>query len=152
MPTTQTIELYCLALAGAQIQGQNTLTSYQVSAAGTVTINADDVLGFLRAGFAPMETSFALADGANLTLGTTTGSQIGTATSQKLGFFGATPVVQQAGATPAATTAVTTAATSTTPYGYATSTQANNVATELAATVTAVNALITQLTALGLIA
>ncbi len=36
------------------------------------------------------------ADGVNLTLGTVTGTKIGTATSQKLAFFGKTPVVQQA--------------------------------------------------------
>ena len=36
-----------------------------------------------------------LADGENIVLDTTTGTKIGTATSQKLGFFGATPVVQQ---------------------------------------------------------
>ena len=33
----------------------------------------------------------------NVVLGTTTGTKIGTATSQKLGFFNATPVVQQTG-------------------------------------------------------
>ena len=33
-------------------------------------------------------------DGVNWTFGTTTGTQIGTATIQKIGFFGATPVVQ----------------------------------------------------------
>lgn len=37
------------------------------------------------------------ADGVNITLGTTTGTQIGTATGQKIGFYGATPVVQQTG-------------------------------------------------------
>jgi hypothetical protein len=34
-------------------------------------------------------------DGANLVLGTTTGTKIGTATGQKLGFYGAAPVAQQ---------------------------------------------------------
>ena len=33
----------------------------------------------------------------NVVLGTTTGTKIGTATSQKLGFFNATPVIQQTG-------------------------------------------------------
>jgi hypothetical protein len=33
-------------------------------------------------------------DGVNLILGTTSGTEIGTATTQKLGFYGATPVVQ----------------------------------------------------------
>jgi hypothetical protein len=37
-----------------------------------------------------------IADGENVVLDTTTGTKIGTATSQKLGFFNATPVVQQA--------------------------------------------------------
>lgn len=35
-------------------------------------------------------------DDKNLSTGTSTGSQIGTAAAQKLGFFGATPVVQPA--------------------------------------------------------
>lgn len=34
-------------------------------------------------------------DGVNIAVGTTTGLKIGTATSQKVGFFNATPVVQQ---------------------------------------------------------
>jgi hypothetical protein len=36
----------------------------------------------------------AIADGVSLTVGTTTGLKIGTATTQKLGFFGHTPAVQ----------------------------------------------------------
>ena len=38
-----------------------------------------------------------LADAANIVVGTSTGTKIGTATSQKLGFYNATPVVQQTG-------------------------------------------------------
>jgi hypothetical protein len=38
-----------------------------------------------------------IADAGNIVLNTTTGTKIGTATSQKLGFFNATPVIQQAG-------------------------------------------------------
>jgi hypothetical protein len=37
----------------------------------------------------------ALAEGADIAVGTTTGTKIGTAAAQKLGFFGATPVVQR---------------------------------------------------------
>ena len=37
-----------------------------------------------------------MADPANIALGTTTGTKIGTATSQKLGFWNVTPVVQPA--------------------------------------------------------
>lgn len=43
-----------------------------------------------------------LDDGANIALGTTTGTKIGTATSQKLGLWNVTPIVQP-------TTAVTEA-------------------------------------------
>ena len=39
------------------------------------------------------------ADAVNIIVGTTTGTKIGTATSQKLGFFNATPVVQQTAVT-----------------------------------------------------
>lgn len=38
--------------------------------------------------------SITIADGKNIITGTTTGTKIGTATTQKLGFFNATPVVQ----------------------------------------------------------
>jgi hypothetical protein len=40
-------------------------------------------------------TAFTLNDGINLAVGTTNGTKLGTATNQKLGFFNATPVVQQ---------------------------------------------------------
>jgi hypothetical protein len=40
-----------------------------------------------------------LADAYNIAVGTTTGTKIGTATSQKLGFFNATPVIQQTNTT-----------------------------------------------------
>lgn len=38
-----------------------------------------------------------LADAINIALGTTTGTKIGTATSQKIAFFNATPVTQRTG-------------------------------------------------------
>jgi hypothetical protein len=44
----------------------------------------------------------SIADAKNVVLASTTGTKIGTATSQKLGFLGAAPVVRQAAiATPA---------------------------------------------------
>ena len=36
-----------------------------------------------------------MADGKNIVLATTNGTKIGTAVNQKLGFYNATPVVQQ---------------------------------------------------------
>lgn len=40
-----------------------------------------------------------LGDGSNFVLGTVTGTRLGTSSTQKLGFFGATPVVQPASTT-----------------------------------------------------
>jgi hypothetical protein len=51
-----------------------------------------------------------LGDGDNLVLGTTTGTKIGTAVAQKLGFWNATPVVQPASADQAAPAAYATGA------------------------------------------
>jgi hypothetical protein len=64
-------------------------------------------------------------DGVNLVLGTTTGTKVGTATAQKLGFYNATPVIQ--------------------PTAVADATDAATVITQL-------NALLGKLRALGLIA
>lgn len=55
---------------------------------GTGTLRDLRLLGQLR--------SFTIADGNNIVLNTTTGTKIGTATTQKLGFYNATPVVQGA--------------------------------------------------------
>lgn len=41
-----------------------------------------------------MTGNLTLADAVNIVLGTTTGSKVGTATTQKLGFFNSTPIVQ----------------------------------------------------------
>jgi len=45
-----------------------------------------------------------MTDEKNIVLDTTTGSKIGTAVTQKLGFFNATPIVQPSGAAQAAVT------------------------------------------------
>lgn len=72
-------------------------------------------------------TSVTLADAYNIILNTSTGSKIGTATNQKLGFHNSTPVVQRAGAAQAAVG--TTAATNVTPFGYTTAAQADAIVT-----------------------
>jgi hypothetical protein len=51
--------------------------------------------------------TLTLADALNIAVNTTTGTKIGTATTQKLGFYNATPVVQ-----PAAVADLTVTATS----------------------------------------
>jgi hypothetical protein len=53
------------------------------------------------------EPSGSWADGLVIVVGTTTGLKIGSATSQKLGFLGATPVIQQAAGADALTAMAT---------------------------------------------
>lgn len=57
------------------------------------------------------------------------GMSFGIGTTEKISFYGVTPIVQRSGAAQAAVS--TTASTSTTPYGYATTTQADAVVTLL---------------------
>jgi hypothetical protein len=45
------------------------------------------------------ERGFQLLDGRSIQLGRTNGTQIGTASDQKLGFYGVTPIAQQAAIT-----------------------------------------------------
>jgi hypothetical protein len=76
-----------------------------------------------------INTAGATITDVDVTLGTTTGTKIGTAAAQLLAFHGATPVAQRAGAAQAAVDA--TASTQTTPYGYASQAQADGVVTLL---------------------
>ncbi len=62
-----------------------------VTGSSTITSITDNRQCFMVCG--------SIADGVNLTLGTATGTQIATAATQKLGFYGATPVVQPSGTT-----------------------------------------------------
>lgn len=68
--------------------------------ASTVTAIEDARVFAMSFGDASSGTSYidkagdTITDGANFAFGTTTGSQLGTAADQKLGFYGATPVVQ----------------------------------------------------------
>lgn len=61
-------------------------------------------LGLLASGASPLDLGSAalgsgthtLSDGANVVVDSTTGTKFGTATTQKMGWYNATPVVQQA--------------------------------------------------------
>ena len=46
------------------------------------------------------EKLLQIADGRNIQLGRTTGTMIGTASDQKVGFYGVTPVIRQTAAQP----------------------------------------------------
>jgi len=70
------------------------------------------------------------------------GVSFGLDTTEKISFYGVTPVAQRAGSAQAAVT--TTAAQTTTPYGYSTSTQADAI-------VTLVNEIRAALVAVGII-
>lgn len=69
--------------------------------------------------------STTFTDGSNVIVGSSTGTKIGTATTQKIAFHNSTPVAQRAGAAQAAVG--TTGATQTTPYGFTTAAQADAI-------------------------
>ena len=111
------------ATAGSvNIQGSNTFTKIQVNATGLgffgvtpVAQQSGDIgVALVNLGLMSTATSFSatsltvtnltiassgsvtISDGDNITLGTTTGTQIGTGTTQKLAFYGSSPIAQQA--------------------------------------------------------
>lgn len=71
------------------------VTAGTVTASKAVIVDANKDIGAFR--------HVTITDG-NVVLGTSTGTKVGTATSQKLGFWNATPVIQQASAAQAAVT------------------------------------------------
>lgn len=105
-------------------KGTGTIT-LNGTATGTVTVGAD----------------LTMADAKNVVLNTSTGTKIGTAVTQKLGFFNATPVVQPASAGQADQGAMTTIGSNTGTSGAGLSligdttsvNQATNLMNDLAA-------------------
>ena len=119
-----------LAIAGAPIAGTN----------ATIT---NSMALWVQAGLTRLDGGLQIGDATNIILGNTTGTKIGTATTQKLGFYNTTPIVQRSGASEAAV--ATTGSSQTTPYGYTTSAQADGI-------VTLLNEIRATLVALGLFA
>lgn len=64
--------------------------------------------GAITCGAANIGGLTTITDAQNVAVGSTTGTKVGTATTQKLGFWNATPVVQPASANQAAAAALTT--------------------------------------------
>lgn len=106
-----------------------------------------------------------LMDGANIAVNATTGTKIGTATTQKLGFYGATPITQPTEITDELTTITFTApgtpdyaiqdlidSSGGAAFGFATKDEGNTVLSVVANLQARVNALETTLVNLGLLA
>jgi hypothetical protein len=133
-PTTAHVRLASVTSSATTISGVAD-QRVQCSTAGSG-------LGFI------LKAGDALADGANFSLGTTTGTQFGTAPNQLLGFFGSKPATQ-AVSTPALTDSTgATPGTGVTDVG-ATYSQAN-INANLATLAAKVNTLIAALKRHGL--
>jgi hypothetical protein len=72
--------------------------------AGALTCGAVSATTFAFSSTGTFSGAITIADAINLILNTTTGTKIGTAVGQKLGFWNATPIVQPSGAAQAALT------------------------------------------------
>jgi hypothetical protein len=81
-----------------------------------------------------------MADSANVAFNVTTGSKLGTAATQKIGFWNAVPVVQ-----PSVLAAITVTQPTATVFGFTTTAQFNNL-------IAAVNQLIANDKTIGLMA
>jgi len=84
---TVTGDIYFASTSGTVGIGTAPTSTYKLDVNGTARVQGD----------------FTLSDSKNLILGTTTGTKIGTATSQKIGFWNATPIVQPTTAVTAST-------------------------------------------------
>jgi len=103
-----------------------------------------------------------MADAKNIILNTTTGTKIGTATTQKLGFYNATPVAQPAALTAQLTTITHTAPgsddfaiqnlTNSSPFGFVTADEGNTVLKVIANLQARLAEVEARLEALGLVA
>jgi hypothetical protein len=96
-----------LAVAVISSGGNENLT-IDAKGSGTIAFNTTGTGNLL------FKRAMTVTDAKDIAVGTTTGSKIGTAVTQKIGFWNVTPVVQPASANQAAvTTSVTTTATTT---------------------------------------
>ncbi|MGH8431021.1 MAG: hypothetical protein ACREUF_11530 [Solimonas sp.] len=84
---------------GLYATAANTLATFDLTAAGRALMDdasasAQRTTLGVGTGNTPTFAGVTFADAGNLAVGTTTGSKIGTATTQKLGFWNAAPIVQ----------------------------------------------------------
>lgn len=118
--------LVTLGLRGATSNPPLNLGTGAITA-GAIGGAALTVTSIAGTGTVALTDNMTITDAKNIIAGSSTGNQIGTAITQKLGFYGVTPIAQRAGAAQAAV--VGTGSTITTPYGYATAAQADAIVT-----------------------
>jgi hypothetical protein len=80
-----------------KLQITQTIYPFSDSTTGLIFCKADGSTAIMT--LDSTNSRLVFAEGANIQTGTTTGTKIGTTTSEKLGFYNATPVVQQLAAT-----------------------------------------------------
>lgn len=96
-PTTQntTVRAATLAEANAGVLEDVYISPSTQAAAVAVDFASPPALGFGSTTPRPVATTgITMSEGANIVVGTATGTKIATSASQKLGFFNATPIVQ----------------------------------------------------------
>jgi hypothetical protein len=121
---TDGIDFFSGTFTNYQLRFKNNVVVQGMNNAGSTGINlfktnTSDSLEFL--------TGFTITDAKDVILATGTGTKFGTAITQKMGFYGVTPIAQRAGAAQVAV--ATTASTNTTPFGYTTAAQADAIVT-----------------------
>jgi hypothetical protein len=107
----QTYTEYFTALSTADLVFTPTNTSrftIDTISLKKVTAGNLNVVGNISSDTSYLITSQTFAEGGNIIVGTSTGTKIGTATSQKIGVWNATPIVQPTTAVTAATFAANT--------------------------------------------
>lgn len=82
-----------IATALSDFKTKNLSFRQRKTADQAVDVHQAATIGDLT-GYVP-KSGGALADGANIAVGSTIGTEIATAPTQKLGFWGATPVIRQ---------------------------------------------------------
>ncbi len=154
---------------GAQAQtldmGTQKIDNVADIACGQIRDETDAVAVFTitdTTGAVQLEQDLTIADATNIILNATTGTQIGTATTQKLSFYGATPVVQPTALTTAETSVTfvdenipdfaLSSLTTTSPAGFATLDEAQGFVEAMVNVQTRVGEIETKLQALGLLA
>lgn len=86
-----------IPLGNWNLYGSTGYNNYLGTGNTLINTTTDDTINKLQVNGGLSVGAVTITDGNNIIVGNTTGTKIGTATSQKLGFFNATPVVQQTG-------------------------------------------------------